>query len=131
MLFEKFFRTISSLVPDRWLAADLGALSRLNPDKIYVENVRSVLGTTTARARFICEIAVRQGVFMRRVEVLCPDGSVGASAPIETELPETVHCWLEENGDLREITLATAQLTKTTFYQFHDDAADGPHRHTA
>jgi hypothetical protein len=44
MSFERFLKKIVSLLPGRILGEQQAMeLARLNPDKIYVENVRSVL----------------------------------------------------------------------------------------
>jgi len=106
-------------------------LSRLNPDKFYIENVRSILGVSHVAAVQICEAAVRQGLFERRVEVVCPDGAVAASADTEANLPETVRCWHEEEGLLEPEELPTKQLEKTTFYRLNDKSDSLPFGQTA
>jgi hypothetical protein len=132
LLFERFLRTISSLFPVD-LASTHEAIAKLNPEKIYVENVRSLLDVSTWRARQICETAVRQGVFERRVEVMCPDGAVAASAATESELPETVRCWAETPDGFEESWVQTALLPKQPFYRLVDDGADAarPYPRTA
>ncbi len=117
---EKFLSTISKIFPGGPLAGREEALARLDPEKIYLENVRGVLGVSSSQALRICESAVRRGVFQRMIEVLCPDGAVAASARTESELPERVHCWIDEGGHLAEIELPTSQLMKATFYRFKD-----------
>jgi len=114
----KFFDSISRFIPGDPLSGRAEAIAKLNPDKIYVENVRNALGVSSSRAQQICETAVRQGLFDRYVEVVCPDGVVAASAHTESELPETVHCWAEHEGKLEEVELATNTLGKKTFYRF-------------
>lgn len=132
MSFKKFWQRISDLLPDRLVLSDPSALSRLDPDKIYPENVRAILGVSAAHAIRICETAVRQGLFRRRVEVVCPDGSVAASAAVERDLPETVRCWSEEGGEYHESEVATRELKKVTFYQLlHNDTSNTSHAATA
>ena len=106
-------------------------LARLNPDKFYIENVRSILGVSHASAVRICETAVRQGLFERRVEVKCPDGAVAASADSERNLPEMVKCWHEDDGHLEAEELPTKTLEKTTFYRFNDQTDSIPFGQTA
>jgi hypothetical protein len=120
---EKFFDTISRFFPGDPLSGKEEAIARLNPDKIYLENVRSVLGVSTARAAKFCESAVRQGLFKRAVEVVCPDGAVAASAETEAELPKTVRCWAGERGNLEELEMETSTLPKITFYRLNDKSA--------
>lgn len=120
-LLERLFRTISGGIPGLELSEGKAAkLASLNPDKFYVENVRSILGVSYAAAVGICETAVRQGLFERRVEVVCPDGAVAASADVEAHLPETVRCWHEAEGHLEAEELPTNSLEKKTFYRLND-----------
>ena len=116
MLLMKFLETISKFVPGSVLAGKETALAELDPDKIYVENVRSLLGISSQSAVHICETAVRQGLFRRAVEVLCPDGAVATSADTEAGLPPTVRCWVEEDGRFEEVELPTRSLAKIAYY---------------
>jgi hypothetical protein len=120
---------ISSLLPDGALTGNPEALTRLNPNKIYLENVRSVLGVSSKSAQRICDTAVRQGVFRKYVEVVCPDGAAAASAQSERDLPETVRCWKEEDGNFEEVYIPTRELSKTVFYRLNDEA-DSREPHT-
>jgi hypothetical protein len=94
-------------------------ISRLNPDKLYLESVRSVLGVSYQAALDFCEAAVRQGHFTRGFEVACPDGVIAASAGTEEELPETVTCWIKDGENIEEKELSTASLKKTVFYRLN------------
>jgi hypothetical protein len=118
MLFEKFLDLISKVFLPTPLPRDLSReLSKLDPRKIYVENVRSILGVSSKAAEEVCETAVRRGVFKRRVEVLCPDGSVAAVAESESRLPATVNCTQDEDGHFSEEEIATKSLKTKRFYQ--------------
>lgn len=116
MLFQRFLNTISTVLPDR-LMGDMDALTRLNPKKIYLENVRSVLGVSASTAQRICDTGVRQGAFEKWVEVVCPNGAVAASAKVEESLPETVRCWTDDH---EEVYLPTRDLRKTVFYRLNE-----------
>jgi hypothetical protein len=95
------------------------AIARINPEKFYVENVRAAMRTSERRAKLYCETAVRQGLFDRFVEAILPDDVVAVSAPTETELPPTVHRWVERDGEMEEETFETAALAKRIFYRLH------------
>lgn len=101
----------------------LEELAALNPERIYVENVRSILNVSHARARRICETAVRRGMFRRQVLVLCPDGSVGASAPDESQLPPRTRCWVEVDGNLELEMQDTADLKTLEVFSFVSSTA--------
>jgi hypothetical protein len=109
--FIEFWKKISDLMPASISPAALERLSELDPEHIYVENVRSILGVSSTKARLICDTAVRRGVFSRRVQVLCPDGSVAASASTREELPSTVRYWQDINGDFELEYLPTSGLS--------------------
>jgi hypothetical protein len=118
MLFEKFLNIMARHLPSKQLSAD--ALSQLNPDKIYVENVRSLLDVSHSNAVEILEDGLRQGLLRSGIEVRCPDGSVAATAEVESELPPTVFCTGEEDGHPTEIELPTHSLQRVKFYRLND-----------
>lgn len=132
-LLQRFSRIISHFVPSLgYLSEDKARLlSRLNPDKFYVENIRSILNVSYSSAQKICETAVRQGLFERRIEVKCPDGVVAASADVEAHLPATVKCWHMVEGFLEPEIMPTAELEKVTFYRLNDKADSLPYGQTA
>jgi hypothetical protein len=119
------------MIPYNPLSGKEEALARLNPEKIYLENVRSLLGVNAGQARKICETAVRQGVFERYVEVLCPDGAVAISAEDESQLPKTVRCWTEEQGEIEQVELPTDNLQKVTFYKMKHESPTELHPRSA
>jgi hypothetical protein len=91
------------------------ALSQVNPQRIYVENIRSVLGTSTWVAKQICETAVRQGIFVKRIQLLCPGGeayTVDNGVPV----PKTIRCHKEVDGETEEYIETTDHLQRLEFY---------------
>ena len=118
-MWQRLLTIIRKLVPAAPVAVDVKALTQLDPEKIYVENVRSVLDISYKEAEAICETATRQGLFEKGIEVLCPDGSVGAIADTETHLPERVECWFEEEGHLEPREMDTHDLQKVTYYRLN------------
>jgi len=119
MSFAAFWSAITKNVPSDPPSGLKEALAGLNPDKIYLENVRSVLGVSASKAQRICETAVRQGLFQKMVEVVCPDGSIAASAENEHELPRSVTCWREKGGNTEPVEIATTSLSKTVYYRLN------------
>ena len=120
MWFQKFLDIINPFPSENPISGIEDALARLNPDKIYVENVRSLLDVSYRTAEQMCETAVRQGFFTKRIEVLCPDDSVAVSAEKEDDLPATVTRWQETDGDYEEIVLNTNTLRRIVFYALND-----------
>lgn len=118
MLFEKFLNIMARHLPGKRLSAE--ALFQLNPDKIYVENVRSLLDVSHSNALEILEDGLKQGLLRSGIEVRCPDGSVAATAEVESGLPITVFCTGDEDGHPTEIEIATDSLQKVKFYRLND-----------
>lgn len=119
MWLEKFLDLISKVIPTDTTSELRAELSRLNPDKIYVENVRSLLHVSARTALDVLETAVRQGVLRKGIEVRCPDGAVAVAVDSGQSLPEQVHCWQDEE----EIEIPTSELSKVTFYRLNDERA--------
>ena len=116
-LFDRFFNTINSFFPSNLSDREVVLLSQLDTHRIYVENVRSILGVSHKEALALLETAVRQGVFHKGVEVLCPDDTGAAWAETEEKLPPTVPCWSEDqDGHPYESKLSTRSLRKVVFY---------------
>ena len=117
MWFTKFLNIMSNfLLPNSSLNL-IDNLSRLNPDKFYIENVRSILDVPYNKAKSICEEAVRQGVIKEHIEILCPDGTVAISVDDLVKIPKTVPCWEEVDGDYDEKEYETSTLEKQIYYR--------------
>jgi hypothetical protein len=118
---KRFFKIIS----DHLIAtpARLRVFSALDTQHIYVENVRALLGTNTWIARQICETAVRQGLFVKRIQVLCPDGTVALTVDDEKAVPEEVQCWREVDGEVEPVAERSERLDRLEFYQLVRPAA--------
>jgi hypothetical protein len=113
------FAKFSKLIAEKWALASperLSAIASLQPQRIYIENVRAALSTTSWLARMVCETAVRRGVLVKGIHVLCPNGAVAASAWAEVDLPPRVTCWKEIDGDLEPVECPTSDLAKLEFY---------------
>lgn len=103
------------------LRKSIEALKKLNPRRIYVENVRSYLGTTTEVAKLVCEMAVWKGLFEKRYGVLCPNsdecGRIIASYESISDIPETITCEICESND-REFEWSKSDLKVMVFYNY-------------
>jgi hypothetical protein len=120
LLLTKFLDAISKFLPgDPFIGGSPPDIAKLNPDKIYVENVRAAMRVSFTRAELYCETAVRQGIFDRWVEAYAPDDVVAIVARTVEEAPKTIHRWVERHGKLQEETLQTAGLVWRTFYRLH------------
>jgi hypothetical protein len=131
-LLKRLLQIISSIAPGPALSEkELQALTRLNPDKFYVENVRSLLDVPYQVAFRLCETAVRQGVFARGIEVKCPDGAVAVVVDGLDELPEEVRCWKMEDGHMEPEMVPTDSLEKASFYRLNAESDAAPYTRSA
>lgn len=46
-------------------------LSEVNPDRIYVENIRSLFNLSTKVTKMLCEMATKEGFFHKKYGVYC------------------------------------------------------------
>lgn len=73
MWSEKFSRIIDH-APIRVCVEDKGRVLRdMDPQRIYVENVRSFFHIPFGAARWICNRAVGAGLFSKHIAYLCPE----------------------------------------------------------
>jgi hypothetical protein len=121
-LWQRLLKVINNLLPVEPLHIKEEALTELDPNRIYVENVRSLLDVSYKTAEAICETATRQGLFKRIVEVRCPDGAVGAEAESEELLPDHVECWVDEEGHLEPRETETNALQKVIYYRLSESS---------
>ena len=102
------------------------ALEETNPDRIYIENIRSIFNISTRWARYICKIAVRQGILKRKFAVECKNNDclrVIKSFDKEIDIPEIIECrTCELEG--QEFKFNKSQLNITEYYQYIDTDAD-------
>lgn len=96
-------------------------LQGINPDKFYVEEVRTIMNTSTRTAQALCEDGVREGVFDKHFELLDPrtDRTV-ATANSEEGFPPniTIGPGLDYEDDEPE-EVPKSHLRKMVYYSLH------------
>ena len=96
-------------------------VEQLDPDRIYVENVRSFFGIPFAAARFLCELAVRDGVFVRRLGVMCPNcDRIILSVRSDDEIPSRLLCEVCEMNEREPYEFNRSELKTLVFYRLND-----------
>jgi hypothetical protein len=96
----------------------LQAINGVDPGKIEIENVRSVLNTSRFNAKLLCELGVEDGVFEKRIGFICPnDGRILADFDYEEEIPASLSCHICENDGLEEFEFKTENLKTVEFYR--------------
>jgi len=94
---------------ERYVTKKAELLEHVDPDRIYVENVRSFLGVSEPIARFLCEQAARDGQFNKKVGVVCVTcDRIVVSIDADDTYPEDLTCEIcedleRESEDFRTI----------------------------
>jgi hypothetical protein len=113
-MFKKFFKRQTR------------ALEETDPDRIYIENIRSIFNISSRWAKYICKIAVRQGILKRKFAVECKNNDclrVIKTFDNEFDIPEIIECrTCELEG--QEFILYTKELNIVEYYQYIDVDAD-------
>lgn len=113
-----FYRLINAPWFLRFVDRKRKAVEAINPNRIYVENVRAFFGFPHALARLLLETAVREGALERRVGLLCPhDRHIVASFSSDEDVPGSVFCLVCEAGGRDETEHLTARMERLTFYK--------------
>lgn len=95
-------------------------VERLDPSRIYVENVRSLLKVPTRVAQFFCDLAVKSGDFKKRYGVVCPNDScqrIVLSVNNMSEIPETIECVLCDAEGNEQVSFPKSKAHIIEFYQ--------------
>jgi len=120
MWLEKFFQIIDKSFIGRFIDKRLDVICATNPDRIYVENIRSFYNLNTSTAKTLCEMAVKENLFKKRIGVECPDcGKLITHYNSEKEIPEKIvcdNCLMLEN-DKHEFK--KSEISKIEFYQLN------------
>jgi hypothetical protein len=108
-MFKKFFDNKATIV------------EKTNPDRIYVENVRSFFNIPTRWARYICKIAVRQGIFRPKFAVECKNESCNRIIKVyesRKEIPEQLECITCQLDGKVDFSFETKDLNIVEYYQY-------------
>ncbi|MDF7813591.1 hypothetical protein P1X16_19595 [Hymenobacter sp. YC55] len=89
----KFLEIIDRSFIGRFVQNRLNILEHTDPNRIYVEQVRSFYGVPKFVAKYLCEKAVQKGLFVKRFGVECPnEGRLIITAGSREELPRVIYC---------------------------------------
>ena len=98
----------------------LKKIEQLNPAKIFVENVRSLFRISRLEARTLCEMAVMEKLFEKRVGFICPGSCCNERILGDynmNEIPQYIDCHICEAEENDISTYNTKDLKKIEFYK--------------
>lgn len=103
------------------LTGSWNKIEQLNPGRIFVENVRSLFNISRLEARTLCEMAVMDSLFEKRVGFICPspgcNGRMLEDFAWDAETPATITCIICESEGQEQSTYNTADLKRIEFYK--------------
>ncbi len=120
MLLIRFFQAIDNSFIGKLIDKKLKLLDHTDPDRIYVENVRSFYNIPTFAAKFFCEIAVKERVFKKKIGVICPNDDCGriiTTIDDLAHLPKKVKCDLCELNEKSVFEFTPTKKDTIVFYQ--------------
>jgi hypothetical protein len=96
----------------------LQTIEQVNPDRIYVENVRSFFNVPRIVAKLLCEIAVVDKSFKKKIGYICPvHKHIIAGFSENEQVPETIICDICEGEECTTFEYKTSDLNTIEFYQ--------------
>lgn len=122
MWLEKFFQIIDNSFIGKFVDKRVSLLVSTNPDRIYVENVRSFYNLTTPVAKMLCEMAVRENLFTKKIGIECPNcGKIVTQFENEKDIPLSINCDTCELLEREKHIFNNSEIIKTTFYQLNNN----------
>ncbi len=95
----------------------LQTISQIGTGKIFVENVRQFMNTNVKEARLLCEMAVQNKIFIRKIGLVCPnDNRIIREYDSTGEIPEIITCKVCEIDGIEPDTFRSDELRKITYY---------------
>jgi hypothetical protein len=98
----------------------LDIIRNTNPNRIYVENIRSFYNISTFEAKFFCDLAVREGLFIKKYGVTCPNKScrrIIATFSDKKAIPKKISCSICESSGEDYFEFDVRPENIVTFYQ--------------
>lgn len=94
-------------------------LETLDPERIYVENVRYLFGVNEEQAQTLCDKAEADGFFERWVSYEHPTlGRILVEAPFGQEPEDKLyHCDVSEAHDMEKSDFRLSELRKRVFFR--------------
>lgn len=93
---------------------------KLDPNRIYIENVRALLRSNTFFAKLYCEMAVVDGMFTKHKALICPNDNCGrviCSYDFNAKITEIIECEICMDSEEANYKFKSKDLEKTVFYK--------------
>jgi hypothetical protein len=123
MLFEKFLNLIERTPIGSIIENKLNIIEKTDPDRIYVENIRAFYNLPYVVAKTLCEQAVREKIFKKKIAIICPNDDckrVIKSYDFDETQDQTITCVQCESRENEKYQFDIKELKQEIFYQLQD-----------
>lgn len=121
MLLEKFLPIIDKSIIGKTVFNKQNIIEKTDPDRIFIENIRSFFNLRFSTAKFFCELAVKEKIFNRKIGYICPNNGCNEriifSVSDGKAVPKKITCKMCKLNEENEFIFLTKDLKKLTFYQ--------------
>lgn len=120
MSLAKFLQTIEKSQIGRFFDRKRRLIEQLNPDRIYVENVRHIYNMPYFAAKIFCEMAVIDGIFEKKIGVECLNtecGRIVISVSDKKDLPDNILCKNCEILERNKYEFPISDVELITYYK--------------
>lgn len=96
-------------------------IENTDPNRIFVENVRSFFNVPTSVARVFCEMAVKEKYFRKKIAIRCPNDCCGRIIKSVDKIDENeiVTCFVCEQNEEEQSTFNMKEVKLDIFYQLN------------
>ncbi len=96
-------------------------IAKLDPNRIYVENVRSYFHVPYMVAKILCEMAVKEGFFKKKIALVCPNDNCKRIIKTQDSLYglSRIKCRNCEANEEDKCEFDISELEKMEFYQLN------------
>lgn len=120
MSLTKFLLAIEKSAVGRFFENKRRLIEQLNPERIYVENIRAIFNVPMFAAKLYCEMAVIEGVFEKNIGIECPNidcERIILSVKNKEQIPSTIVCKNCEILEREKYEFSNADVHLITYYK--------------
>lgn len=120
MLRKALYQAINKSILGSFFEERFKIVSKTDPNRIYVEQLRSFFGFNTSFTRLLCRMAVKEELFIQKIGIECPKcGRQIMSCDDELQIPHEITCETCELLEERKFRFTKNEFISIPFYQLN------------